>query len=271
MRYGRVDFMGLIGVSYANPNGDPYNNNRPRTDSDGYGIISDVCIKRKLRDRIAEYGESILVSPPTDECDSLSYRIKKLNATADEKFALKACAQWYDVRAFGQMFCGINYKRRIISVRGAVSIQHAVSVHPVELVELPITRCIGAKGEKPCDSDTMGCRCVVKYGLYLLKGSVCASDTAKRNRFNVADVLTLLSALENLFDNDASVSRPKGSMTMERLYVWRHNSQLGQYPAAKVFSTIQPKLREGCESPRKFSDYIIEEHQLDGLIPEIRC
>ena len=268
---GRIDFMGLISVSMANPNGDPLNCNIPRTDCEGYGIISDVCIKRKLRDRLAESGEDILIMPQKDPYDCLAQRIQELGALDNSEFVDAAARRWYDVRAFGQVFCGTGKRgSRSVSVRGAVTIQRAVSVDPVEIVELPLTRCVN--GAQVCgkSSDTMGSRAYVGYGLYLLKGSVCAAY-AKRNGFSAEDTEKLLGILPRMFDNDASAARPEGSMVVERLYIWRHGSALGRYPAAKVFSTIRPRLREGCTSPRCFADYIIEEQHLDGLTPEIIC
>ena len=265
----KIDFLGLISVSFANPNGDPLDCNRPRTDSEGLGIISDVCIKRKLRDRLAESGEQILISPPSDRFDSINERLKQLHLSRNEDISEKACDKWYDVRAFGHVFFGAGRKNsKSESVRGAVSIQHAISVHPVELIELPITRCINSTDTRNKHCDTLGFKYLVRYGLYMLKGSVCV-HAANKTGFSDEDADKLISALKGLFDNDCSASRPEGSMVMERLYIWRHENTLGKYPSAKVFDTIKPVLNEGCTDPRSFSDYTVEEQHLNGLMPEI--
>ncbi|MGN0687799.1 MAG: type I-C CRISPR-associated protein Cas7/Csd2 [Oscillospiraceae bacterium] len=267
----RIDFMGLIGVSLANPNGDPVNGGAPRTLSDGCGIITDVCIKRKLRNRLAELGESILVQPQRDITDSIESRLRCLSQADDESIISEACKRWYDVRAFGQLLYGVGRKRaKCLSVCGAVTVQHALSLHPVELLELPITRCINGRSSAGRASDTMGMRTAVRYGLYRLKGSVCAGAAAKTG-FSQEDADKLKSALLTLFANDACAARPEGSMVMERLYWWKHSAFSGNVSAAKVFDTVKLTLREGCATPLSFEDYIVEEQHLNGITPEIFC
>lgn len=263
----KIDFLGLLGVSLANPNGDPLRGGIPRTDSHGYGIISDVCIKHKLRERLADLGEDILVQTGAD---SLEQRLSCLGGMSQEELIAAACGKWYDVRAFGQVFFGMGKRAaRSASVRGAVCIQHALSVHPVEVMTLPVTRCVSGRSAYKA-SDTLGGKSIVRYGLYLLKGSVCAGAAA-RNGFTRDDCIKLKSALSGLFSDDASAARPEGSIVMERLYWWEHPNMLGSYPTAKVHATVVPRLREKDAAPLCFSDYIIEEQHLDGLTPEIIC
>ncbi|MBE6901818.1 MAG: type I-C CRISPR-associated protein Cas7/Csd2 [Ruminococcaceae bacterium] len=266
----RIDFMGLISVSMANPNGDPVNGGMPRTDSDGYGIITDVCIKRKLRDRLAQSGVPILITSPRYGNDCVSARLRELQKLSGEELIREACTRWYDVRAFGQIFFGAGKKNtRSACVNGAVSLRQLFSVHPVELFSVPITRCNQGSARGGAN-DTFVKRSAVRYGLYVLKGSVC-TEVARRNGFSEEDALLLKEALRDIFTGDASASRPAGSMVMERLYWWRHNTRLGDVPAARVYDTVQLRLREGCERPLGFSDYIVEEKPLDRLVPEIIC
>ncbi len=267
----KIDFMGLISVVMANPNGDPLNGGFPRTDSSGYGIITDVCFKRKLRNRLSENGENILITPQTDLSDCIASRLKQLDKLTDDELPYEACRQWYDVRAFGQVFFGVGRKSsRSCFVKGAVSVSHALSVHPVELVELPVTCCINGKSSNARASDTLGMRIAVRYGLYIMKGSVNAA-AAHKTGFSHEDAQSLKAALCSMFANDASAARPEGSMTMERLYWWEHSCITGDYPSRKVFDTIKPQLCEGIRKPLCFSDYIVEEQHLNGLLPEIIC
>ncbi len=263
----RVDFMGLISVSHANPNGDPLNGGRPRIDSDGCGIITDVCLKRKLRNRLAEMRTPIFVTPPANEQDSLERRASVIAMNTKEDFAARACRRWFDVRSFGQVF-SFSGRRGCVNIRGPVSIQHAFSVDPIEIEEIPLTRCINGKSSKGRTSDTLGFRPYVRYGLYVLKGSICAGQ-AQKTGFSEQDSIRLRNALLNIFTGDASSARPEGSMTLERFYWWNHHSFNGDYPASVVFDTIRPHKREGVTQPSCFSDYIIEENHIAGLTPRI--
>lgn len=260
----KIDFMALISVSGADPNGDPLCGGRPRTDTNGYGIITDVCIKRKLRDRLAEMGENILITPQNDRSDSIAKRIAaiKLQDSSD------ICSHFYDARAFGQVAAMSRSPLRTNGIRGAVSIGHSFSLHPVDIIELPITRCINSETGTRRGSDTLGFRCFVRYGLYVLKGSINTHYAAK-NGFSEDDAEKLKGALCNLFQNDASTARPEGSMTVERLYWWRHSSAYGDYPSHIVFSSVKARLREGVTKPLSFEDYEISEQPLNGLSPEV--
>ena len=267
---GRIDFMMLISVDGANPNGDPLCSGRPRIDNDGYGIISDVCIKRKLRNRLAEAGEDIFVTPSSDIKETLSARAGQLEYIDSHQFISEACRKWYDVRTFGQVFA-FNIRtaeHRSLGIRGPVTIQRAKSVHPIEITESAVTRCINAVGTGKRSSDTFGFTSYVKYGLYVMKGSVCPLMATKTG-FDRRDADKLKDALYCIFTNDASAARPEGSMQMKRLYWWQHDAVSGRYPAYRVFDTVTPRLREQCTQPCCFDDYIIEERFPDGLVPEI--
>lgn len=269
----KTDFLALISVSGANPNGDPLCGGRPRIDCDGFGMMTDVCIKRKLRDRLSDMGESILVSPPVGSGDTLSSRVAALCGLSQEEFIARACQRWYDVRAFGQIFSFRGRRSRdtdgcTLSVRGPVSVQHAFSADPVEICEVPLTRCInGCKAGKRA-ADTFGSSCYVRYGLYVLKGSVNAR-LARKTGFSQADAELLKTALWRLFDNDSSAARPEGTMRMERLYWWEHPSVDGDLPTHAVHASVAVKLRDGVERPTCFGDYIVSYSPPDGLDAQV--
>lgn len=258
----RIDFLALISVSSANPNGDPINGGRPRTDSGGYGIISPVCIKRKLRDRLSEMGEEILITPPEHEGDVLASRAMQIPGGAG--YSQRACERWFDVRAFGQVFAFPGLYAP--GVRGAVSVQPAVSVHLVNIYRTKITRCIGVS-ENNRSKPSIGVCFGVRYGLYVLRGSISAY-AAQKTGFSEEDSEKLRTALIHIFSNDGSSARPVGSMQMKRLYWWKHGTMAGRYSPERVFGTVDPMLTaEGC--PERFEDYRIDHFPLAGLTPEI--
>ncbi|MBQ8171331.1 MAG: type I-C CRISPR-associated protein Cas7/Csd2 [Oscillospiraceae bacterium] len=267
---GRIDFLMLISVDGANPNGDPLCSGRPRIDTDGHGIISDVCIKRKLRNRLSQTGEEIFITPSSLGGDTLSARADQLEYIDSRQFISGACRKWYDVRTFGQVFA-FNIRtaeHRSLGIRGPVTIQRARSVHPVEIAESALTRCINAVSAGRRNADTFGFKSYVRYGLYVMKGSVCPFRAAETG-FDRRDADKLKDALYSIFTNDASAARPEGSMQMKRLYWWQHDAVSGRYPAYRVFETVTPRLREHCTQPCCFDDYIIEESFPDKLVPEI--
>lgn len=184
----KIDFSVLITVKNANPNGDPLNGNRPRETYEGLGEISDVCIKRKIRNRLQDMGEKIFVQSD-DRCDD---GFDNLRARADGNEAIKAiskgknidcdeyakiaCAEWIDVRSFGQVFAFTGDKQPR-SVRGPVSIQQAISVSPVDIVSMQITKSVnGSLSKKEGKAkDTMGTKHYVEFGLYIINGSINVS------------------------------------------------------------------------------------------------
>ena len=273
MLNNKIDFAVILSVRNANPNGDPLNGNRPRESYDGYGEISDVCLKRKLRNRWMDMGLSVYVQSEdraTDGCQSLQERVNAVEALKKagkdrDAFARIACEQWIDVRSFGQVFA-FKGDDASVGVRGPVTIQSAFSVSPVDIDSMQITKSVNSVTGPKKSSDTMGAKHRVPFGLYVTYGSVNC-QLADKTGFDANDADKLHKALKSLFVNDASSARPDGSMEVVKVYWWVHNCKLGQYSAAKVHRTlhITPKV----DSPHSVDDYEIELTNLDGLGPQI--
>lgn len=268
----KIDFMALISVDMANANGDPLNGNRPRTDYNGFGEISDVCVKRKIRNRMQDLGNAIFVQSAdrkTDDFNSLSDRAKGLlkGEKDPEKYAKKACETWLDVRSFGQVFA---FKADSVSVgvRGPVSIHQAVSLSPVEIQSIQITKSVNGDPSEGRSSDTMGQKHFVRFGLYEIKGSINV-QLAEKTGFTEEDAQTIKECLRTLFVNDASSARPDGSMEVYRLYWFQHSCKDGQYSSAKVHRSIKVCLKDENKVPASVDDYDITVEELPGLKPEI--
>ncbi len=279
----KIDFALVFSVRCANPNGDPLNGNRPRLDYDGYGEISDVCLKRKLRNRLQDMGQAIFVQSDDKRDDgfrSLKERVdgcealKKLSKDKD-LYARTACETWLDVRAFGQVFAfgkGDKDESGVsIGVRGPVSIHCARSVSPVEINSMQITKSVNTttnvKDPDKKTSDTMGLKHRVDFGLYVAYGSI-NTQLAQKTGFSDADAELIRQALVSLFENDASSARPDGSMEVIKVFWWRHNCPNGQCSSAKVHRSLQVKPREKAE-PRGVDDYDIGLSELPGLRPDV--
>lgn len=270
----KIDFVALISVTKANSNGDPLNGNRPRTDYNGMGEISDVCIKRKIRNRMQDLGNAIFVQSD-DRCDdgygSLSERAAELKNIKDrETFAKTACEKWMDVRSFGQVFAFKSTDKSGVSVgvRGPVSIHQATSISPVEVEDIQITKSVnGEPGEKK-SSDTMGTKHFVRFGLYEVKGSINV-QLAEKTGFSQEDAETVKECLRTLFVNDASSARPEGSMEVVKLFWWQHNCKDGQYSTAKVHRSVHVTLKNTAALPSCVEDYSITVEELPGLEPEM--
>lgn len=278
----KIDFVVVFTVNKANPNGDPLNGNRPRQDYDGHGEVSDVAIKRKLRNRLQDAGESILVQSDerrTDGYRSIADRVignedvapyfVKNNKAANKEELVETLTSeaWYDVRAFGQVFA---FKGTDVSVgvRGPVSIHTATSVSPVEITSMQITKSVNSttneKDPSRKTSDTMGMKHRVDFGVYVCCGSI-NPQLAERTGFSQEDSETLKQALVTLFVNDSSSARPDGSMEVNKVFWWEHNSKLGQYSSAKVHRSIKLELRDSNKVPNSFDDYEITIDHLKGL------
>ncbi|WP_164174380.1 type I-C CRISPR-associated protein Cas7/Csd2 [Ruminococcus flavefaciens] len=273
----KIDFTLLITAKNANPNGDPLNGNRPRENYDGLGEISDVCIKRKIRNRLQDMGEKIFVQSD-DRCDdgfdSLRSRadgndaLKKISNgknTDRDEFARTACEEWIDVRSFGQVFAfkGDNVS---VGVRGPVSIQQAVSISPVDIVSMQITKSVNSEGGKEGKaSDTMGMKHRVEFGLYVINGSINC-QLAEKTGFSDEDAEKIKQALLTLFENDCSSARPDGSMEVCRLYWWKHEGKTPKYSSAKVHRQLV--ITPNKERPKSFDDYDVVLNELDGLACE---
>ena len=271
----KIDFVALVSVSMANANGDPLNGNRPRTDYNNYGEISDVCTKRKIRNRMQDQGYPIFVQSEDrcdDGCGSLSERASAVlkGIKNREEYTQKACETWLDVRTFGQLFAfkGKDAGGVSVGVRGPVSIHQAVSVSPVEVQTLQITKSAnGEPGEKR-SSDTMGNKHFVQFGLYLLKGSINV-QLAEKTGFTEEDAQVVKECLRTLFVNDASSARPDGSMEVVKLFWWQHNCKDGQYSSAKVHRSVKVTLKDPDYTPLSVDDYVISVETLPGLEPEV--
>jgi len=269
----KIDFVAVIAVTNANPNGDPLNGNSPRTDYDGFGEISDVCIKRKIRNRMQDMGKKVFVQSDDrcdDGCTSLSKRAEEngLKAIKDEKeFYQKVCQKWIDVRAFGQLFAFNALGIKSLGVRGPVSIHQAVSVSPVEVIDMQITKSVsGEKKDNDASrsSDTMGMKHFVKFGLYTVKGSVNV-QLAEKTGFSEEDAEVLKESIRSLFVNDSSAARPDGSMEVVKVFWFNHNCKEGQYSSAKVHRSVKVGTKDGITVPSKIEDYDISLDKLPGL------
>ncbi|GLR28494.1 CRISPR-associated protein Csd2 [Psychrobacter pacificensis] len=261
----KIDFAIIIEVNNANPNGDPLNGNRPRTDFAGNGEITDVCLKRKIRDRLQEAGETIFVQSDekkTDGMTSLKNRAydedvglgknafeanKKENIEAKrDETAQKACEKWFDVRAFGQVFAfkadNKNADGVSIPIRGPVSIQSAFSLQPVDITSTQITKSVSGEGDgTKKGSDTMGMKHRVDKGIYVTYGAI-TPQLAERTGFSDADADKIKEILPKLFEGDASSARPEGSMQVKKVIWWEHSSKSGQHSSAKVHRSLKELL-----------------------------
>ncbi len=274
----KIDFAVLITVNNANPNGDPLNGNRPRTTYTGKGEISDVCIKRKIRNRLQDLGENIFVQSSdrtSDGYKSLSDRASgeiKGYANNDE-YAKKACEKWFDVRAFGQVFAYKNKDKDnpgvSVGVRGPVTIHQAVSIDTVDINTMQITKSVNSEttetGKK--SSDTMGSKHMIQFGLYEIKGSINV-QLAEKTGFTEDDAEKIKECFRTLFINDCSSARPDGSMEVQKIYWWKHSCKDGQYSSKKIHDSLKITVKEGVKCPESFEDYDIRLENFEDLIPE---
>lgn len=283
----KIDFSVVVCVNNANPNGDPLNGNRPRVNYDGLGEISDVCIKRKIRNRLMEAGHSIFVQSDDNRVDdfrSLRQRaegtLKSIGMKDEKKFRSAACQQWIDVRSFGQVFAYKGNKKDGVSIgiRGPVSIHPAFSVTPVldRITSIQITKSVSGEGDgSKRASDTMGMKHRVDHGVYVFYGSI-NPQLASKTGFSNEDAQAIKEALWLLFENDASSARPEGSMEVSRMYWWEHNSPNGQFSSARVHRSVSNRIqvKPGINEPKTIDDYYLPtlsdiEKDLPGLFCEV--
>ena len=264
----KIDFAVIMRVNHANPNGDPLNGNRPRTDYGGFGEITDVCLKRKIRDRLLEGGYSIFVQSDdrkVDQATSLRNRaIETLGSGVFKEDAdtvrQKVCGQWFDVRAFGQVFAYKGEKKGegvSLPIRGPVSIHSAFSIEPVSVTSTQITKSVSGEGDgSKRGEDTMGMKHRVDSSVYVTYGSM-NPQLAERTGFSDDDAEAIKAVLPRLFENDASSARPEGSMEVVKVIWWKHPSKAGKYSSAKVHRSL---------SVNSGGSYSLQE--LKGLVPE---
>lgn len=260
----KIDFAIIFNVKNANPNGDPLNGNRPRTDYDGYGEITDVCLKRKIRDRLQQTGEAIFVQSDekkTDGMPSLRERaISKEHGLGSEVFNAKktspdeaaklACAKWLDVRTFGQLFAfkGEGKDGVSIAIRGPMSIQSAFSIKPISITSTQITKSVSGEGDGTKKSaDTMGMKHRVDDSVYVAYGAM-SPQLAEKTGFDMADAEKIKDVLPKLFEGDSSSARPEGSMAISTVVWWKHNAKSGQYSSAKVHNTLRDYIEKNPDS-----------------------
>ena len=268
----KIDFIVLVSANMANVNGDPLNGNRPRTDYNGFGEMSDVCIKRKIRNRMQDLGNKIFVQSDDradDDYTSLSERASKTigKVKTKDEYSRKACEEWLDVRAFGQVFA-FKGDTLSVGVRGPVSIHQAVSVSPVEIQSIQITKSVNSESKDTRASDTMGMKHFVRFGLYKIKGSINV-QLAEKTGFTEEDAETVKECLRTLFVNDASSARPDGSMEVIKVFWWKHNCKDGQYSSAKVHKLLHVALNESVSEPSSAEDYTITVDSLPELALEV--
>ncbi len=282
----KVDFLMTIEVKNANPNGDPLAGNMPRIDSQGYGIISDVCIKRKIRNRMQDQfkendlgeGYDIFVKANDridDDFRSLEKRYKAyFDKEKDNEIIEKSMNEkWIDVRSFGQV---VTFNKKSIGIRGPVSISISKSLDPVITETMQIVRSTNGQdaGEKR-SSDTMGSKNFIDYGVYLVQGSV-NSFYSERTGFDEKDLEILKEALRTLFINDVSSARPDGSMEVKEIYWFTHSNKLGNVSSAKIKQLVNYDELDINNTNPSYQDYNfrldeekLSEYQSKGLTLEI--
>lgn len=273
----RYDFVMLFDVENGNPNGDPDAGNSPRMDAEtGYGFITDVCIKRKIRNYVSlikdgDAGYNILIKPDkslnekfTDAYieEGLSLKQKGKNTDDVKKARDYMCKNYFDVRVFGAVMstgddpCGI--------VRGPVQINFARSLSPINIQDVTITRQARTTEDRKATGETeMGRKSVIPYALYRAEGYISAAQANKNTDMTEEDVELLWNAIINMFEEDHSAAR--GKMCTRKLYIFKHDSILGNCPSHVLFDKIVIKEKDGVYVPRNFDDYEIT---LDKDMPE---
>lgn len=276
----KIDFSAILIVRNANPNGDPLNGNRPRLNFDGTGELSDVCIKRKIRNRLMHMGKNVFVQSDDSKVDGYPSLRKRAEGEIPagvqknvKEFRKATCEKWIDVRAFGQVFAYSKKDKDTddavsIGIRGPVSIHPAISINPINITSLQITKSVSGEGDGTRRaSDTMGMKHRVEFGMYVLYGSM-NPQLAEGTGFSYEDALDIKEALRSLFVNNASSARPEGSMEVYKLYWWEHNCKNGQYSSAKVHRSLQIKSKS-TEDVKSIEDFEIGLIGLPNLEPEI--
>ncbi len=278
----RYEFVVYFDVENGNPNGDPDAGNMPRIDPEtGYGLVTDVCLKRKIRNYVEiaredEPGYEIYVkdgvalntsdaralkSCGIDEADakkreSAIKKLKKDDPDLDKKLSEYMCSSFFDVRCFGAvMTTFVKNKLNCGQVRGPVQLTFSRSVDPVVPQEVTITRVAITTVEdaEKKGPNEMGRKYVVPYGLYRCEGFVSANLARKVTGFSEDDLELLWEAIENMFEHDRSAAR--GMMAVRSLVIFKHDSELGCAPAHKLFDAVTCEKREGVDAPRSFADY----------------
>lgn len=272
----RYEFVILFDVENGNPNGDPDAGNMPRIDPEtGYGLVTDVCLKRKIRNYVetvkedeAGYNIYIKEDVPLNRSDNKAYEylgvndktikeLKKKDPEADIKIRDFMCRNFYDIRAFGAvMTTFVKASLNCGQVRGPVQIGFARSIDPIVSQEITITR-VAITTEKDAEnkSTEMGRKNIVPYALYRAEGYISANLARKVTGFSEEDLELLWEAIINMFEHDHSAAR--GKMAVRELIVFKHSKELGDCPAYKLFDSIKINKKENVVYPRQYEDYIV--------------
>lgn len=280
----RYEFVILFDVENGNPNGDPDAGNMPRIDPEsGLGLVTDVCLKRKIRNYVETVKEDAagfkiyikedvpLNRSDREACEELGIQetdekkvtealkqLKKSDPDADVKLRDYMCQNFYDIRTFGAvMTTFVKASLNCGQVRGPVQIGFARSIDPIVSQEVTITR-VAITTEKDAEnkSTEMGRKNIVPYGLYRAEGYVSANLARKVTGFSEEDLELLWEAIINMFENDHSAAR--GKMAVRELIVFKHSKELGNCPAYKLFDAVKVYKKEDVAYPRSYQDYVVE-------------
>lgn len=288
----RYEFVVLFDVENGNPNGDPDSGNMPRIDPEsGLGLVTDVCLKRKIRNYVETVKEDAkgykiyikedvpLNRSDREACESLGItetedkkvtealkKLKKSDKDVDIKLRDYMCVNFYDIRTFGAvMTTFVKASLNCGQVRGPVQLGFARSIDPIVSQEVTITR-VAITTEKDAEnkSTEMGRKNIVPYGLYRVEGYISANLARKVTGFSEEDLDLLWEAIINMFENDHSAAR--GKMAVRELIVFKHSKELGDCPAYKLFDAVEVRKKEEIEYPRKYQDYTVQIHE--EMIPD---
>lgn len=270
----RYDFVVLFDVTNGNPNGDPDAGNMPRVDPEtGLGLVTDVCLKRKIRNYVEDAKEDaegyriyVKDSVPleTNDKEALKYcdaekvaEAKKKDPDLDKKVRDFMCSNYYDIRTFGAvMTTFVKASLNCGQVRGPVQFGFARSIEPIVPQEVTITRCAITTEKDAAKKNTeIGRKYIVPYALYQAEGYVSANLARKVTGFSEEDLALLWQAIINMFENDHSAAR--GNMAVRELIVFEHDSELGNTPSYKLFERVHVQPKEEGKAARSYEDYVV--------------
>lgn len=273
----RYEFVVLFDVENGNPNGDPDAGNMPRIDPEsGYGLVTDVCLKRKIRNYVETVKEDaegyriyIKENVPLNRSDNEAYKhlgidgktakdLKKKDPEADVKIRDFMCDNFYDIRTFGAvMTTFVKAALNCGQVRGPVQLGFARSIDPIISQEVTITRVAITTEDDAANKKTeMGRKNIVPYALYRVEGYISANLARKVTGFSEEDLDLLWESIINMFEIDHSAAR--GKMAVRELIVFKHSKELGDCPAYKLFDAVEVKRNDDVEYPRKYQDYSVK-------------
>ena len=274
----KYDFVILFDVEKGNPNGDPDEGNMPRVDPEtGLGLVTDVCLKRKIRNYVEAWAEiesdrngygiyiKDVVPLETSDKKALVYigvdnikDVKKKDKDVDLKIREFMCMNFFDIRTFGAvMTTFVKGALNCGQVRGPVQLGFARSIDPIAPQEITITR-VAITTEKDAENKKteMGRKYIVPYALYKVEGHISANLARKITGFSEEDLELLWKAIINMFENDHSAAR--GNMAVRELIVFKHSNELGNAPAYKLFERVKVSRKEEVQVPRAYEDYTVE-------------